>query len=51
MRTVPVYNPDPDYIDRQLETELSATHTQAEHHSRQPTPNANSARPGPLPAA
>jgi hypothetical protein len=47
MRTVPVYIPDPDYIDRQLDTELAA-HAQAERRPRQPAPNADSARPGTL---
>ncbi|MEW1881023.1 hypothetical protein AB0O58_15135 [Rhodococcus sp. NPDC080181] len=29
MRLVPVYTPDPDYIDRQIDAELTAEHPTA----------------------
>lgn len=51
MRTVPVYTPDADYIDRQLETELAAAHAQPVRRPDRTAPNTGSAQPGPPPAA
>lgn len=51
MRLVPAYTPDPDYIDRQLDADIAATRTAAEHRTDRRTADVRSTRPGSIPPA
>lgn len=51
MRLVPAYTPDPDYIDRQLDADIAATRTAAEHRIGRRTADIRSPQPGPIPPA
>ena len=51
MRLVPAFTPDPDYIDRQLDADIAATRTAAQHHTGRRTADVRSTQPGSIPPA